>query len=358
MGRTKEDKLVEAVIDDNFREVTSLLAKGAPVGIDIINSLLYYAARDGHIRLVELLTVAHSADPTEKALAAGVEGGKEHHCAVVALLEAAAKMSPQERAKPGRLWEAAKVRAPDAMVKAEEAKLCQVAYDGDVVAAASLLAAGVRVNGHVDGPDGFTPLQMAVAYGKGNPTMLALLLSHGADVNARDEHDRTALDLLKENEYDATETDIGREAVALLEAPEQVSADTAAAVAAALAAAVGSSESETSCGAKDVSKKRKAPNKPESKKAPKPTKASSSTKTITVRLTGCSNGVGMSLDESNIVDMLRPRMPAIEQIKLGDKVISWNTRELVDAAGAQIKLKDVVNTKLDSHTLVIERSII
>jgi hypothetical protein len=40
------------------------------------------------------------------------------------------------------------------------------------------------------------------------------------------------------------------------------------------------------------------------------------------------------------------------------QVISWNTRELVDAAGAQIKLKDVVNTKLDSHTLVIERSII
>ena len=56
MGRTKEDKLVEAVIDDNFREVTSLLAKGAPVGIDIINSLLYYAALQGHIRLVELYT--------------------------------------------------------------------------------------------------------------------------------------------------------------------------------------------------------------------------------------------------------------------------------------------------------------
>ena len=73
---------------------------------------------------------------------------------------------------------------------------------------------------------------------------------------------------------------------------------------------------------------------------------------LTLTLTGCSNGVGVGLDEDNKVDMLRPGMPASKVLLVGDKVISWNDLPMVEVSGGRVvqrKLKDVV-TPADSST--------
>ena len=78
---------------------------------------------------------------------------------------------------------------------------------------------------------------------------------------------------------------------------------------------------------------------------------------LTLMLTGCSNGVGVGLDEDNKVGMLRPGMPASKVLLVGDKVISWNDLPMVEVSGGRVvqrKLKDVV-TPADEHTLVVER---
>ena len=61
------------------------------------------------------------------------------------------------------------------------------------------------------------------------------------------------------------------------------------------------------------------------------------------------------LDTLNYVDMLKPDMPAVKALNLGDRITHWNGDALwVD--GAQIKLKDVISMPLaDKHTLSVER---
>ena len=75
---------------------------------------------------------------------------------------------------------------------------------------------------------------------------------------------------------------------------------------------------------------------------------------LTITLVGCSSGVGVGLDASNVVDMLKPDSPAAAELKLGDKVLLWNGIEMVDFTGERRLLKDVV-VPADAHTLVIER---
>lgn len=75
---------------------------------------------------------------------------------------------------------------------------------------------------------------------------------------------------------------------------------------------------------------------------------------LTITLVGCSSGVGVGLDDKNVVDMLKPDSPAESELKLGDKVLLWNGIEMVDFTGERRLLKDVV-VPADAHTLVIER---
>ena len=75
---------------------------------------------------------------------------------------------------------------------------------------------------------------------------------------------------------------------------------------------------------------------------------------LTITLVGCSSGVGVGLDASNVVDMLKPGSPAEAELKLGDKVLLWNGIEMVDFTGERRLLKDVV-VPADAHTIVIER---
>ena len=81
------------------------------------------------------------------------------------------------------------------------------------------------------------------------------------------------------------------------------------------------------------------------------------TMTLTVTLVGCTNGVGVGLDPSNLVDMLREGSPAAaSELQRGDKVLQWNGIAMVDPdSGQQRKLKDVV-VPSDVHTLVVERA--
>ena len=77
--------------------------------------------------------------------------------------------------------------------------------------------------------------------------------------------------------------------------------------------------------------------------------------TVSVTLTGCTDGVGVGLNEDNVVDMLTPGKPAAAVLQLGDKVVSWNGQLMFDeAAGERRMLKDVV-VAAESHELVIER---
>ena len=76
--------------------------------------------------------------------------------------------------------------------------------------------------------------------------------------------------------------------------------------------------------------------------------------TVSVTLTGCSDGVGVGLDTQNRVDMLTPGKPGAASLQMGDKIITWNGIQLIDETGQRRLLKDVV-TPADSHELVVER---
>jgi len=55
--------------------------------------------------------------------------------------------------------------------------------------------------------------------------------------------------------------------------------------------------------------------------------------TLTITLTGCSDGIGVGLDDNNCVDLLRPGLPAAKALQLGDKIMQWNGNKMVDKAG-------------------------
>ena len=87
--------------------------------------------------------------------------------------------------------------------------------------------------------------------------------------------------------------------------------------------------------------------------------AQPSPNSMTVTITGCSNGIGVGLDPQNRVDLLRPGMPAEKHLKIGDVITHWNGIELFrmqDGRKVQVKLIEVAPDPLqDSYTLSIER---
>ena len=79
---------------------------------------------------------------------------------------------------------------------------------------------------------------------------------------------------------------------------------------------------------------------------------------LTLTLTGCSGGIGVGLDDKNVVDMLKPGMPASKVLRMGDKLMQWNDQQMTEVVAGRVetrKLKDVVDTSRDSHTVVVER---
>ena len=79
---------------------------------------------------------------------------------------------------------------------------------------------------------------------------------------------------------------------------------------------------------------------------------------LNVTLTGCGGGVGVGLDSSNRVDMLKPGMPAIKGLSIGDLIVAWNGIEMVEERDGRVKqklLKDVV-CAADTHTITVERT--
>ena len=80
--------------------------------------------------------------------------------------------------------------------------------------------------------------------------------------------------------------------------------------------------------------------------------------TLTVTLLDCTGGIGVGLDDDNVVDLLKPGLPAEKVLKEGDKVLKWNGVSMMQRDGEgkweRKLLKDVV-TPAETHTLVIER---
>ena len=80
---------------------------------------------------------------------------------------------------------------------------------------------------------------------------------------------------------------------------------------------------------------------------------------VTVTLTGCKRGVGVGLDKENVVDMLKPGMPAIRALEMGDRVVTWNGQEMGMVEKGKWKqrpLRDVVKSGIDTHNVVVERA--
>ena len=80
--------------------------------------------------------------------------------------------------------------------------------------------------------------------------------------------------------------------------------------------------------------------------------------TLTLTIRDCAGGIGLGLDGENVVDLLKPGMPASKVFELGDKVTHWNgivMVEMVDGKPQQRKLKDVVQPA-DVHTVIVQRT--
>ena len=82
------------------------------------------------------------------------------------------------------------------------------------------------------------------------------------------------------------------------------------------------------------------------------------TETVTKQLVNCiEDGVGIGLDKTNRIDMLRPGGGAdLAGLQMGDLIVRWNGTPLVDAAGAQVKLGEVVKPA-ETHTVILERAV-
>jgi hypothetical protein len=72
---------------------------------------------------------------------------------------------------------------------------------------------------------------------------------------------------------------------------------------------------------------------------------------------GCTTkGVGVGLNPQNVIDMIVPGKAAADMLQYGDRVILWNDHALTNpSTGVQEKLGSVVDSSLDTHTVVVER---
>ena len=79
--------------------------------------------------------------------------------------------------------------------------------------------------------------------------------------------------------------------------------------------------------------------------------------TLRFRLTDClANGVGVGLDPQNVVDFLRPGGGASQNLLMGDLIMQWNGKPLIDpVTKEQIQLASVVDGSLDEHIVAVER---
>ena len=69
-----------------------------------------------------------------------------------------------------------------------------------------------------------------------------------------------------------------------------------------------------------------------------------------------TKGVGIGLNPQNVIDMLVPGKAAADMLRIGDRVIQWNGNALTDPnTGVQKKLGSVVDGRLDTHIVVVER---
>ena len=61
---------------------------------------------------------------------------------------------------------------------------------------------------------------------------------------------------------------------------------------------------------------------------------------------------------ADVVDMLTPGKSAAETLRMGDTILLWDGIPLVNPdTGKQRKIATVVDSSLDAHTVVVERSL-
>ena len=173
--REKGDQMIDLMQAGDFRKARALLIDGAyPDARDDETgaTALVIACMAGRRDMVEAL-LNHDADPDRPD--AGGRTALQMACLVGKpmlvrlLLDHEAEVNTRNNE--------------------DETPLINAAAAGRLEIAAMLLAAGAKVNAH--GPNGMTALMFAVLVG--SPEMVSLLLRNGADIDARDHGGNTAL---------------------------------------------------------------------------------------------------------------------------------------------------------------------
>jgi ankyrin repeat protein len=169
--------LVAAARFSNADAMRLLMSRGADPkasangAVDLFR--IAYGRNDQPIRRLLAERGLTLADP--KQVAGAIASTIEHHSTVLTLLESGA--DPNEPVRLGTL----------AMPS-----LSMAAHVGVVDGLSLLIDRGANPN--VSGPRGLTPLMVAAAANRSDPAPVRVLLDRGADVHARDDSGRTALD--------------------------------------------------------------------------------------------------------------------------------------------------------------------
>ena len=196
VGTAFADPIHDAVFDGVIARVQEELDKGVDVNTEDEFGFtpLHFAAWVGHKEIVELL-IENGSDVNAKIVSGPIQGSTPLDLAtlfnqseIAALLRKHGGKTKKELEAAEPVAETVKPEPPTA--EAPDISIHYAAEVGNIEAVKQHLAAGTEVNAKASG---WTPL--AVAAHRGHKEVAELLITKGADVNAKDNNGGTPLDV-------------------------------------------------------------------------------------------------------------------------------------------------------------------